>query len=145
MAPDDLHSRDFYTWSQSQAEIARRRSANELDWDHVAEELDALGRSEARELGSRYQVLLTHLLKWLIQPELRSRSWRNTIANQRDAIVRHLEQNPGLKAKEAEEFDAAYRAARRDASSETDLDLERFPDTPPFTLEQAKAEDYWPD
>ncbi len=144
MPADDLYDSDFYSWALAQAAAARRRSANELDWDNIAEELEGLSRSEARELNSRFEVLLAHLLKWIVQPELRSRSWRNTIANQRDAIARHLEQNPGLKGREAEEFAAAYRAARRDASSETDLDLDRFPEEPPFTLDEAKSADYWP-
>ncbi len=41
---------DFYTWAISQADAARRRSANEVDWDNVAEELESLARSEFREL-----------------------------------------------------------------------------------------------
>jgi len=98
-----------------------------------------------RELFSRYVVLLQHLLRWLVQPENRSRSWANTIANQRDAIIRHLEQNPGLKSKEPEEFAAAYVAARREASTETDLDLAAFPEAPPFTPEQARDSDFWPE
>jgi hypothetical protein len=72
------------------------------------------------------------------RPERRSGSWRNTIANQRDRIARQLARNPGLKAKEAEEFAAAFVLARREAFSETDLDIEVFPQTPPFTLAQAK-------
>jgi hypothetical protein len=145
MALEDLYDADFYTWSLRQADAARRRSANELDWDNLAEELDALSRSEVRELFSRYVVLLQHLLKWMVQPDGRGRSWRNSIANQRDAIVRHLEQNPGLKAKEAEEFAAAYVAARREASTETDLDLEAFPEAPPFTMDEAKDGSFWPE
>ena len=102
MAMSDLYDEDFYTWTLRQADAARRRSANELDWDRVAEELEALSRSEARELFSRYVVLLQHLLKWIAQPDARSRSWQNTIANQRDAIARHLTQNPGLKSRDAD-------------------------------------------
>lgn len=145
MAVDDLYEADFYTWSLRQADAARRRSANEIDWDHVAEEMEALSRSELRELFSRYVVLLQHLLKWIYQPEGRSRSWRNTIANQRDAIARHLAQNPGLKPKEGEEFLAAYATARRDASTETDLDLALFPEDPPFTPDEAKNTDFLPE
>jgi hypothetical protein len=140
-----LYERDFYSWALAQAAAARAKDAAALDWDNLAEELEGLSRTEARELHSRYQVLLAHLLKWLIQPERRSRSWRNTIANQRDAIARHLAQNPGLKPKDAEEFLDAYPYARRDASTETDLDLAAFPEAPPFTMEQAKDPDFLPE
>ena len=70
---------DYYTWTREQADALKRRSANELDWDKLAEELYCLGVSEEKELGSRYVVLLAHLLKWIHQPDRRSRSWRNTL------------------------------------------------------------------
>jgi hypothetical protein len=38
-----------------------------------------MGRSEKRELESRLEVLIMHLLKWQFQPNLRSRSWKLTI------------------------------------------------------------------
>ena len=135
---------DFYTWTKTQADALRRRSANELDWDHIGEELDALGRTEERELGSRYRVLLAHLLKWIVQTERRSRSWELTILNQRDELSVHLGKNPGLKRVEIDEFAVAYRQARRDAAIETGLELDRFPETPPFTMDQAKDEHWWP-
>lgn len=136
---------DYYSWVMEQAELARTRSANRLDWERVAEELRALGVSEERELESRYVVLLTHLLKWMFQPDKRSRSWATTITVQRRALAKHLRRNPGLKAIEADEFLDAYQTARLQASSETDLPLETFPETPPFGLNQAKDEAWRPE
>ncbi len=135
---------DYYSWTKEQADALKRRSANELDWDLLAQELDALGASEERELESRYRVLLAHLLKWHYQPERRSRSWRNTIATQRRLIARHLARNPGLKGEEAQVFEEAFSYARLDASSETDLDLDFFPEAPPFTMDEAKDEAWLP-
>ena len=60
-----LYDRDFHAWANEQAALARSRSANELDWDKVAEELEDLGKWVKAELKSRYRVLLMHLLKWL--------------------------------------------------------------------------------
>jgi hypothetical protein len=140
-----LYERDFYSWARAQAAAVRAKDAAALDWDNLAEELEGLSRTEARELHSRYQVLLAHLLKWLVQPERRSRSWRNTIANQREALAEHLADNPGLKSRDGTEFERAYAKARRDASTETDLDLAAFPEEPPFTPEQAKDPDFLPE
>jgi hypothetical protein len=140
-----LYERDFYSWALAQAAAARAKDAAALDWDNLAEELEGLSRTEARELHSRYQVLLAHLLKWLVQPERQSRSWRNTIAEQRRAIARHLHQNPGLRSKDAEEFLDAYGIARLVASTETDLDVTVFPEEPPFTIAQAKDPDFLPE
>ena len=58
----------------------------EVDWEHLAEEIEAVGGNTRRELRNRLAVLLQHLLKWEYQPELRSRSWRSTIRTQRREI-----------------------------------------------------------
>jgi Domain of unknown function DUF29 len=141
---DARYKSDFYAWTQDQAALARARSSNAFDWDNVALELAALGKTESRELRSRFVVLISHLLKWLMQPERQSRSWANTIANQREEIVLHLDDNPSLKASEQAIFDVAYGLARRTASSETDLDLDLFPAVPPFNFEQARQVDWFP-
>ena len=141
----DLYERDTYTWAMQQADALRRRSANEVDWDNVAEEIESVGKSEARELESRYIVLLTHLLKWLFQPSERSRSWEATIKVQRRLIEKEHRNNPGLKPRREELFADAYVAALGAAASETGLGLEIFPETNPFTLAEAMDEGFWPE
>jgi hypothetical protein len=136
---------DYYTWAMAQADALKRRSANEIDWDLLSQELDALGQSEERELNSRYRVLLTHLLKWIVQPERRSRSWEYTIKTQRRDVNRHITRNPGLKRVEAEEFSDAFMSARGAAANETGVDIDQFPESPPFTIDQAKDEAWWPE
>ena len=99
-----------------------------------------MARAEARELRSRYTTLLSHLLKWEFQPERRSHSWAATIARERDAILDHLDENPGLKPRQAELFAKAYRGARADAAAETNMPLTGFPTACPYTLDQAISE-----
>lgn len=141
----DLYDTDTYTWAKQQADALRRRSANEVDWDNVAEEIESVGKSQASELRSRYAILLLHLLKWRYQPERRSRSWEATIRVQRKSILDHLEENPGLRARRDELLGRAYFEARQGASGETDLPVETFPETNPFTLAEAMDESFWPD
>jgi hypothetical protein len=135
---------DFYSWAKEQADLARTRSANELDWDNVAEELEALSRSEYRELRSRLIVLLTHLLKWTAQPDRRSNSWTASIREQRRALARHLADNPSLTARTDEAFAEAYPSARDYAIAKTNLDVTAFPPSPPFTLNQACDPNWMP-
>jgi hypothetical protein len=135
-----LYDTDTYTWAMTQADALRRRSANELDWDNIAEEIESVGKTEARELRSRYSVLLAHLLKWQFQPEGRGAGWETTIIIQRRAIMAHLLENPGLKPRRDEIFAAAYLDALQDASTETKLPMRAFPDTNPYTFAQAMDE-----
>jgi hypothetical protein len=69
------YNKDFYAWLMKNADLLRQHKFNEVDIEHVAEELESMGKSEKRELTSRLTVLLAHLLKWKFQPALRSRSW----------------------------------------------------------------------
>ncbi|MGG6238135.1 DUF29 domain-containing protein [Nodosilinea sp. AN01ver1] len=129
-----LYDSDFYAWTQQQAKLLRSAQLDELDTLHVAEELEAMGRSEKRELASRLEVLLMHLLKWCYQPNLRSRSWQLTIKEQRLRLAAHLAENPSLKALLLDYLDSAYQLAVVSAERETGLD--RFPDRCPYTLDQ---------
>jgi hypothetical protein len=140
-----LYDRDFHAWANEQAALLRARSGNALDWDNVAEELEGLGKQQRSELRSRYEVLLVHLLKWLLQPAKRSQSWRLTITEQRRRIGDHIEENPSLKADDAAIFARAYELARYPAARQTRLSLERMPSHPPFTREQALNADFWPE
>ena len=49
-------------WSQEQARLLRARRFAEFDIEHLADEIEDVGRSEKRELASRMAVLLAHLL-----------------------------------------------------------------------------------
>ena len=140
-----LYDRDFHAWAHEQAALARSRSGNALDWDNVAEELEGLGKQQQSELESRYRVLVMHLLRWLFQPQGRGTSWEATIKVQRKSIARHLRKNPSLKATDQEAFLDCYDDARLGASQETGLAFDLFPEDPPFTREQARDPDFWPE
>jgi predicted nucleic acid-binding Zn-ribbon protein len=137
----DLYDRDFYAWANEQAALLRAERAAELDWTNIAEEIESMGRSEKRELVSRLEVLLLHLLKWRFQPEKRGRSWEVSIANTRDALIDHLEDNPSLKSTLPEAVRTAYRRARRTGGIETGLEDATFPLDCPWTFEQVMGDE----
>ena len=104
-----------------------------------------MGRTERRELLSRLSVLLGHLLKWQCEPERRSERRKNTIEAQREDILELLEESPSLRLAILGRFDRAYLKARRAAAPETGMSKDRFPESSPFTFEQALNETFWPD
>ena len=66
--PDMKYDEDLYRWTVEQSvALRKRRASNELDWDNLAEEIESLGRSCRREIGSRLEILLIHLLKLAYQ------------------------------------------------------------------------------
>lgn len=94
----NLHESDFYSRTHEQAALLREPRLDELDTEHLIEELWDMGASQEREIESRLAVLLAHLLEWRFQPEHRSKSWRATIKEQCFCIDQLLAKNPGLKS-----------------------------------------------
>ena len=133
------HDEDLYTWVQEQVALLRAGRFDEIDAENIAEELSDVGKSEFRELKSALVLILTHMLKWDHQPGRRSRSWDNTISAQRARFHEALAENPGLKSRRGEALEAAYRVARSEASSETDLPRKTFPQTCPYGWEDVLA------
>jgi hypothetical protein len=140
-----LYDRDFHAWAQEQASLLRSGRLSEADVNHIAEEIESMGKTEKRELVSRLTVLLLHLLKWRYQPERRGRSWEATIRVQRGLLADHLTDNPSLKAQLLEAIAAAYRYARIEAGAETGLADDLLPETCEWRSEQIMATDFWPD
>ncbi len=146
---DELgHSSDYeidtVRWLDRQAELLRARRFDQLDIHNLIEELQAMARRDRRELRSRLQVLLTHLLKCGCQPEQKSHGWLGTIRSQRIEIGELLSDSPSLRAHLSEYAQARYPAALQCAADETGLPATAFPDTQPFSPEQLLDEDYIP-
>jgi hypothetical protein len=144
LRPAATYERDFYGWALRQAALLRERRFDLIDLENLAEEMEGLARSEARELRSRYETLLRHLLKWEFQPEKRSSSWEITIVRERREVLEHLGDNPSLQPRQLELFAKAYLTARDNAAIETHLPPERFPADSPYTLDQAMDPLFWP-
>ena len=94
MSPADLYDRDFYEWTVRNAELLRSGRATEADLEHIAEEIEDMGKREQRELYSRLKVLIAHLLKWQVQPDRRGSSWESAILVQRRASKGSLRRIP---------------------------------------------------
>jgi hypothetical protein len=139
------YEQDFYAWAMQSAQTLREGRLSEADLEHVAEELEDMGRSEKRALTNRLAVLLRHLLKWWHQPERRGNSWRYTIEEQRVRVAKLLEDNPSLKHELEGMVSHAYRLAVLRAAKEIGISKAVFPDTCPFTLEQILDDGFWPE
>ena len=139
-----LYDTDFSAWCHAQARLLREGRFNALDIVNIAEELEGMARSDIRQIRSRLEVLIAHLLKWKYQPGKRSGSWRGTIAEQRRRIAVVVEDSPSLAAYPTQTAIDAYRAARLLAARETGIDFTLFPATCPFAADQILDDDFLP-
>ena len=103
---------DVNEWTKEQADALRRRAPNELDWDNLAEEIESLGSSNRRQIKSRLEILILHLLKWKYQPEWQCGSWRGSIPRGAPSLGRSARRSPSLRPLPADYLPKAYARAR---------------------------------
>ncbi|MEB3358202.1 MAG: DUF29 domain-containing protein [Synechococcales bacterium] len=144
-ANSPLYDCDYHQWLRSTAQLLRDGRFSQVDWLHLIEEIEDMGRSERRAVESNLEVVLMHLLKYRYQADRRSPSWRYTLTEHRNRLAKLLRDSPSLRRYLDSCFDDCYQTARRLAADETGLELNQFPDQPPFSPTEALDMDYLPD
>ena len=124
---------DFAKWAEETAELIRAGRLDQVDLEHVAEEIAGLSRGDQRALASQLQRIMLHLLKIQYQPECHTRSWDLTLRSARNDVRELLQESRSLAPKVPELVRRKYDDARLEAEAETGLPLERFPEDCPFT------------
>src|SRR6266576_1996434 len=133
-----LYEEDFYAWTQRQAELLRRLPAvgNEIDLEHIAEEIEDLGRSDLRAAQSLCEHIVEHFLKLeysaLEQP---ADHWRDEIVEWRLQLEKILTRSIEAKLDLPDRYRAALRLVRRLERDAPGL-TSRIPAECPYTLEQ---------
>jgi hypothetical protein len=138
---------DFHRWLLDRASALRSRDFGFTDWNDVAEELEAMAKSDERSVTSHLKNLFEHLLKWQFVSSHRGSSWEKTIKVSRDSIRDILNDSPSLNRKLPAFVLTAYARARRDAADEMKArhqDSSVLPDSCPWTFEVFMSEDFWP-
>lgn len=115
---------DVVVWANEQAAFIRAGRFDLLDLEHIAEEIEDVGKSEQRELANRMAVLLAHLLKWQYQPNRQGNSWARTIKEQRKGVLKRIKETPSLATKMSDDewLDGVWSDAVAQAASETGID-----------------------
>ena len=135
---------DFAAWVHEQVERLRRGATDEVDIEHIAEELEQLARSERRALASHLHNLMLHLLKWQFQPSHRGDSWSASIDNARSHIHELLTEMPSLRQYVEGQIEHQHDRARKSAAAQTGLPKARFPEDCPYAAEQLLDPEFLP-
>lgn len=139
-----LYEHDLCLWVASTVAKLKARNFDELDLEHLIEEIENLAGRDRREVESRLDVLLNHLLKrcYIPTPE-NHRGWELTIREQRKQLQRLLKQSPSLQNYLAEVFEETWTIALTEARQ--DYPKIEFPDEWPFSrdVETILSEELW--
>jgi DNA-binding PucR family transcriptional regulator len=150
MTTDALYEDDFYAWTQQQAELLRRLppAGNQLDLEHIAEEIEDLGRSDLRAARSLCQHIIEHFLKLEYSGlEDPADHWRDEIVEWRLQLEQLLTRSVEAKLDLPSQYRAALRLVRRLERDVPGL-MSRIPRACPYTLAQIRGsgdEDWFPE
>jgi len=142
---------DFYAWTQHQAQVLRtlRTRDNRFDREHLAEEIEDLGKSERDAVRSQVRRILVHFLKIAYSPASDPRfNWMSSIVDARAQLVDKLSMS--LRRDVDEALPRLYIAAQKQTALELRQYGEREAAVPlpaecPYTMDEILAEDWYPE
>ena len=142
---------DFYAWTQYQAEVLRslKTRDNRFDREHVAEEMEDLGRSYRNAVRSQGRRILEHFLKLTYSPARDPRfDWMGLIIEARAELDDKLSST--LRRDIEEMLGKLYGQARKRVTVELQKYGEEtaaasLPPQCPYTIEQVLEDDWYPE
>jgi hypothetical protein len=142
-----LYETDYQRWLEQTADCLQARDGDRLDWVHLLEEIESLGRSDKRAIVSYLRRLWEHHLKlayWTAERERCFRGWDLEMANFRLQIQRLLADSPNWSGHLETMGPEVYAEARKLFLKASGLPAAAVPLTPEFSLAQALDEDWLP-
>jgi len=129
---------DILQWSEHQAALLRRRAANEIDWDNIAEEIEDLGNEQRNAVESLLANIIQHRLQIMAWPQaMPVPHWQHEIDVWRVQIARRLRRAPKLRQVLADGLGELYADAV--AAMYREVDGQPRPPMPtecPWTLDE---------
>ena len=143
-SPPTLYQQDLVAWYDDTVAKLKAGHFAALDIEALIEEVEGLAGRDRRELESRVEVLLNHLLKRLyVASPADYRGWELTIREQRRQLQKLLQQSPSLRQHWLKTFTALWDNALSDARE--DYPQTVFPDCWPGStdLDALLSEKVW--
>ncbi|NER02526.1 MAG: DUF29 domain-containing protein [Okeania sp. SIO3C4] len=137
-----LYEVDYFEWLEKTIKLLNNRQLENLDYENLIAELEALVRSEKSAVESFVILIIQHLLLYQYWEEERannSRHWCGEIFAFRTQLELKITTN--LRNYLAERLDYLYGKARKSAQIKSELQL---PEINPYSLEQILDEDWLP-
>ncbi|NCQ97402.1 MAG: DUF29 domain-containing protein [Microcystis wesenbergii Mw_MB_S_20031200_S109] len=138
-----IYEEDYQQWLDKTVLLLKNRQVDSLDYEHLIEELEALGREQKNAVESLVIQVIQHLLfyqYWSSQREDNQRHWRGELIGFRTQLELRLTTN--LRNHLSNRLDYLYSKAKKMAEVKTDLKL---PSENPYTLADILDEDWLPE
>jgi hypothetical protein len=146
MTTKDLYEQDYPAWLEETAKQLRQRQTDVLDWEHLGEEIEALGNEQRHKVDSYLLKLLIHLLLYQYWPEERercARGWQDEIGNFRVELELLLESKT-LYNYFLTRIAVIYPKAVKRVRQKSQLPAAIFAESCPYSPEQILDSDFFP-
>lgn len=141
------YDHDFLRWTEEQSVLLRSGRFAELDYEHILEELEEMGKEQKVALQSLFRQIIIHLLKLELSLAVDPRAkWIEEVTEFRDQAQTRIEETPSLNHHAPELFDKAWKQARRAAgkSFEAYCETVDISNDCPYSMEQVLNTDFIP-
>ena len=138
-----IYEEDYQQWLDKTVLLLKNRQVDSLDYEHLIEELEALGREQKNAVESLVIQVIQHLLfyqYWSSEREYNERHWRGELIGFRTQLELRLTTN--LRNHLSNRLDYLYSKAKKMAEVKTDLKL---PSENPYALADILDEDWIPE
>lgn len=142
-----LYEQDFMVWIETTANQLKNKDFDQLDLEHLVEEIESLGSEQRHKVDSYLRQLLLHLLiyqYWQTEKTYCAKGWRGEISNFRSELETLFESRT-LSNHFLAKIDSIYLKARRQAIIKTELPAKTFPEKCPYSSEQIMNFDFLPE
>ncbi len=142
----DIYEQDYPEWLGITLNQLQNRDLENIDWEHLIEEIAALGNEQRRKVESYLLRLLIHLLLynyWSSEKDWSGRGWEKEIDNFRLELDLLLESKV-LYNHFVKILDKIYIKARKNAIRKSELSPEIFPENCPYSLTEILNPEWLP-
>lgn len=142
-----LYEQDYCLWLQETYQLLDQAHLEQLDLEHLKEEILSLGNEQRRKVDSYLRQLLIHLLLyqyWNLEKERCAKDWQTEIDNFRFELELLLKSKT-LYNYFLEEIEKIYQKAKRQAMRKSELCADLFPESCPFSADELLNPEFFPD
>ena len=142
----EIYEQDYPEWLDITLNQLQNRDLENIDWEHLIEEITALGSEQRRKVESYLLRLLIHLLLynyWKSEKDWSGRGWEKEIDNFRIELDLLLESKVLYNHCE-KIIDKIYIKARNNTIRKSQLSPEIFPETCPYSLTEILNPEWLP-
>jgi predicted unusual protein kinase regulating ubiquinone biosynthesis (AarF/ABC1/UbiB family) len=139
-----LYEADNEQWLAQTLKLLKEKQLENLDLEHLIEELEAVGRRDKLTVESFLEQIIRHLLLlqyWEDQYEYNANHWQAEIISFKIQLNEYLSQN--LRNHLQENQAKIYQKALKYVNRKTGMKI-HFPEDCPYTLEQLLNQDWLP-